>query len=467
MQEYSVRITRQHQAADPYFYLPFEVPEGVTRIDATLSYPKAEDCIIDLGALDPRATDYPTRQGFRGWSGGARDRFFVATDDATPGYIHGQIPPGRWKVMLGLYKIPEDGAQVRVTVDFDKSPRPIAPQPERTFPVRRQAGWYRGDLHCHTFHSDAAGSPELLHAAAQQAGLDFLAVADHNTITQRRYFHPHSSADLIFIRAMEITTAIGHANVFGVDAWIDFRMTKPEHAHTLARLVHESDGLLSVNHDKPTIPWDYDLPKIDCMEVWQSHWLAWNWVSLERYQQRLASGLKISAIGGSDFHQPARLMPEGPLVLARPTTVLYLNELSEDAVLGAMKSGHGYVTESPTGPHLELVANGQPMGSTVAGPVAAEALVRGAGGDRLLWLDASGIVSEQVIEADDWTGHYAGSPDRFLRTEIVAVASRETIVAEFRDAFAGKSLPWQLSEEDIARQTIRRAISNPIYCRAD
>ena len=37
----------------------------------------------------------------------------------------------------------------------------------------------------------------------------------------------------------------------------------------LERLVHERDGLLSVNHDKPTIPWDYELPRIDCMEVWQ------------------------------------------------------------------------------------------------------------------------------------------------------------------------------------------------------
>lgn len=467
MQEFSVRITREHRAADPYFYLPFAVSEGVTRIDATLSYPKSEKCIIDLGALDPRATDYPTSQGFRGWSGGARDRFFIATDDATPGYIHGELPPGQWKVMLGLYKVPEEGAEVRVTVEFDRSQRPIVPQPERRFPARKEAGWYRGDLHCHTFHSDAAGSPEMLHAAARQAGLDFLAVADHNTITQRRYFHSHSSADLVFVRAMEITTAVGHANVFGVDDWIDFRMTKPEHAHTLARLVHERGGLLSVNHDKPTIPWDYDLPKIDCMEVWQSHWLAWNWVSLERYQQRLASGLKISAIGGSDFHQPARLMPEGPLVLARPTTVLYMEELSEDAVLGAIKSGRGYVTESPTGPHLELTANGEPMGSSVSGPVVAEALVRGASGDRLLWLDASGIVGEEIIESDDWTGQYIGSPRHFLRTEIVAVASRETIVTEFRDALAGKSLPWQLSEEDLAMQTIRRAISNPLYCRLD
>jgi len=464
MLEFSARITRRDQAADPYFYVPFDVPEGVTRIDVTLSYPKSEQCIIDLGVLDPRATDYPTDQGFRGWSGGARDHFFVATDDATPGYIHGEIPSGRWKVMLGLYKVPEGGVDVLVIVDHDSSRRAIAPQPSRQFPVRKGAGWYRGDLHCHTFHSDAAGSPELLHAAARQAGLDFLAVADHNTITQRRYFHPHSSADLVFIRAMEITTAVGHANVFGVDDWIDFRMTRPEHAHTLERLVHERGGLLSINHDKPTIPWDYDLPKIDCMEVWQSHWLAWNWVSLERYQQRLASGLKISAIGGSDFHQPARLMPEGPLVLARPTTVLFLAELSEEAVLGAMKSGHGYVTEGPTGPHLELTANGQPMGSTVTGQVAAEALVRGAKGDKLLWLDASGIVGEQMIEADDWPGHYMGSPSIFLRAEIVAFASRDAIVAAFREALPGNSLPWQLSNDDLAQRTVRRAISNPVYC---
>ena len=53
-------------------------------------------------------------------------------------------------------------------------------------------------------------------------------------------------------------------------------------------------------------------------------------------------------------------MPEGPLVLARPTTVFWLEELSEDAILAAMKAGRGYVTESPTGPHLALTVNGQP-----------------------------------------------------------------------------------------------------------
>lgn len=464
MTSITVHVTRADQSANPYFYIPFDVPAGTTRIDVTLAYAKAEDCIIDLGAFDPRDTGYPTAEGFRGWSGGARDSFFIATDDATPGYIHGEIPPGRWNVILGLYKVPEAGADITVTIALDAASRALEPQPARTFPVRREAGWYRGDLHCHTFHSDARGGPELLHAAARQAGLDFLAIADHNTITQRRYFHPNSSPDLVFVRAMEVTTAIGHANVYGVDEWIDFRMTQGSDAHVLARLVHEKGGLLSINHDKPTIPWDYDFPEADCQEVWQSTWLAWNWVSLERYQNRLASGMRLSAIGGSDFHQPDRLMPEGPLVLARPTTVFWLPELSEEAILAAMKAGHGYVTESPTGPHLEIRAGDVVMGGEAAGLSSLEVTVRGAEGDRLVLIDATGTIAERQIAGADWTVTVPLDNVRtFIRAEIIAEASRDSLIEQFTAALEGRELPWQLKGADLATQPIRRALSNPIY----
>ncbi|MBJ7577810.1 CehA/McbA family metallohydrolase [Devosia sp. MC532] len=456
-------ITRADQERNPYYYIPYEVPAATSRIDVTLAYAKAEDAIIDLGAFDPRDTGYPTAAGFRGWSGGARDTYFIATDDATPGYIHGTIQPGTWTVVLGLYKVPLAGLDVTITITLDSSARPHAPQPARSFPVRQGAGWYRGDLHCHTFHSDARGAPELLHAAAKQAGLDFLAIADHNTITQRRYFHPQSSPDLVFIRGMEITTAVGHANVFGVDEWIDFRMTKPSDAHVLAKLVHEKGGLLSINHDKPTIPWDYDFPAADCQEVWQSTWLAWNWVALEKYQQRLASGLKLSAIGGSDFHQPDRLMPEGPLVLARPTTVFYLPELSENAVLAAMKSGYGYITESPTGPHLELRAGDSVMGGTCDAISEIEVTIRGAGGDTLSLIDASGEIASVTIESDEWNVTLPVSPKIFIRAEIIAKASRADLIESFKAALNGKELPWQLKGTDLESQPIRRALSNPIY----
>ena len=467
MKTITAHVTRADQAANPYYYIPFEVPAGTTRIDVTLSYAKAEDCIIDLGAFDPRDTGYPTAEGFRGWSGGARDRYFIATDDATPGYIHGEIQPGTWNVILGLYQVPEAGADVTVTIALDSAPRKLEPQPARSFPVRSEAGWYRGDLHCHTYHSDARGAPELLHAAAKQAGLDFLAIADHNTITQRRYFHPQSSPDLVFVRAMEVTTAVGHANIYGVDEWIDFRMTRPSDAHVLERLVHDRGGLLSINHDKPTIPWDYDFPAADCQEVWQSTWMAWNWVSLERYQNRLASGMKLSAIGGSDFHQPDRLLPEGPLVLARPTTVFFLPELSEDAVLAAMKSGHGYVTESPSGPHLEIRTGDIVMGGTASAITSIDAIVRGAAGDRLVLIDATGPLLDVEISGDDWSDRLAlPGVDTFIRAEIIAVASRPRMIAEFTAALDGRELPWQLKGGDLIEQPIRRALSNPIYVEA-
>ena len=463
----SVRVTPADQAANPYFYVPVRLPQGTTRIDVAMAYPKAADCIIDLGVLDPRATGFPSEHGFRGWSGGARDRFFVATDDATPGYIPGPMPAGTWTIILGLYKVPPAGVAVDLTIALDARPRMVVTLPDHPTPVRPGAGWYKGDLHCHTFHSDARGAPELLHAAARQAHLDFLAVADHNTISQRRYFFPQSSPDLVFVRAMEVTTSTGHANVFGVDDWVDFRMTRPTDSHVLAEVVHRKGGLLSINHDKPTIPWDYELPDIDAMEVWQSAWLAWNWASLARYDERLTAGRRISLIGGSDFHQPDRLMPEGPLVLARPTTVLWLPELSEDAVLDAIKTGNGYVTEAPDGPHLSFTANGRPMGSALgAGPVEVAAEVRGAVGDSLVWVDAGGSIAEETILDESWSPAFQFDSVRtFLRAEIVARAHREELVSQFTDALGGAPLPWGLSARDLQEQPIRRALSNPVYVK--
>ncbi|KGM34343.1 hypothetical protein P409_10675 [Inquilinus limosus MP06] len=459
----TVRVTPTEEAYRP---VPVEVPPGITRIDIAMAYAKADDCIIDLGLMDPHAGPFPSPAGFRGWSGGARDQVFVATDDATPGYVPGPIPAGTWTILLGLYRVPPGGAEVALTIRLDDAPRPVW-SPEPAAEIRHPApGWYRGDLHCHTHHSDAKGGPELLHEAARRAGLRFLAVTDHNTTTQRRYFAPRSTPELVFIRGEEITTAEGHANVFGAESWIDFRMTVPADAHRLAEAVRRAGGLLSINHDKPPIPWRHALPAVDCMEVWQSHWFAGNWISLARYDERLRAGRRISLIGGSDWHQPATLAPPGPLGLGRPTTALWLPELSEKAILKALRSGRGYVTEGPDGPHLAVTTGGVPMGGTrLGGPDwTVEAEVRGAAGDRLVWIDASGVVAEQEILAEDWIGRLTlPSPDRFLRAEIVAVASRSRLEAELLRALDGRSLPAAVTRQDIAAQPLRRALCNPIY----
>ena len=188
------------------------------------------------------------------------------------------------------------------------------------------------------------------------------------------------------------------------------------------------------------------------------------WVSLERWQQRLASGLRIAAIGGSDYHQPADLRPEGPLVLARPTTVLWLDNLSEDNVLAAMKAGRGYVTESPNGPHLAIKVDGIIMGGSTRKPSTCLAEIRGAKGDTLVWIDASGPFAEQEIHSDDCLAELAllnGDAQKFVRAEIVAKASRNRLIDELVGHFAGQEIPAKFAQRH--DQPIRRALSNPVY----
>lgn len=458
-----ISVPSREEADGNYAYVPIRVPEGVTRIDVAVDYDRSADCIIDIGMADPQIEAFPSRAGFRGWSGSARDRFFLARDDATPGYLPGPIPAGDWHLILGLYRVPASGAEIRLRVDFDTEARPLWEGLPGPLEVQRcQAGWYRGDLHCHCWHSDAAGSPETLHDAARQAGLDFLAVSDHNTISHRRYFLPRSTPVLLFLRALEVTTYDGHANAFGTEGWIDFRINGPDDVRAMADEVRRQGGVLSVNHDKPGLPWLHDWPDPDCMEVWQHPWLAHNWVSLDKWQSRLVAGDRLPAIGGSDWHQPFDLRSEGPYTLARPTTVLHLPELSEDAVLAAMRAGRGYITEAPDGPHLDLRIGEAWMGETASAADPVLVHVKGAGGDVLTLHDASGRIATIGIEGDDVTLRPKIAPRGFLRAEIVADGSRDRLLTEFRAAFPA-GLPWGLTEGIIAEQPLRRALSNPIW----
>jgi hypothetical protein len=110
-------FTQQDKAAGPYRSVPFDVPVGTTRIDIAITYNKQHDvCWLDLSLLDPTVTEFPSSTGLIGWSGGSRDTFFTATDDATPGYLYGPIVPGKWQILVGLSQIPEEGATGHFTI---------------------------------------------------------------------------------------------------------------------------------------------------------------------------------------------------------------------------------------------------------------------------------------------------------------------------------------------------------------
>ncbi|MGI9293870.1 MAG: CehA/McbA family metallohydrolase [Pseudomonadales bacterium] len=459
-------ITQVDKHASPFLEIPFHLPANVTRLDVSYEYITSNDCVLDIGLLDCSATAYPTRSGFRGWSGGARSSFFVATDAATPGYVAGPLPAGEWTLLLGLYKVPAEGVDVSLILTTDEAPRGVISLAEVASPRRQAMGWYRGDLHCHTFHSDARGSPDTLAQNARIQGLDFLAVTDHNTTTQWEYFGSASTEELVFIPGMEVTTYRGHANIFGLTEWIDFRLGGSADLRALVDEARRQGALLSINHDKEPLPWSYQYPAIDCLEVFHSHWLSGNDGILKRYDHLLAQGHRISLIGGSDYHQPEQLQPEGPFGLGKPTTVLWLPHLDIASVIDGLRLGHGYVTESPLGPHISFKANDQPMGSVIhaADSIDIELDVKRAAGDRLVWISDQGSIDEKVIPTDDWQCSLEiPTPQKFLRAEIVAERSRDRIIEELVRWYETKKDAHRSQQPLTAPPPIRRALSNPVY----
>src|SRR5258707_9631366 len=74
-----------------YIYAPFEIPPQIGQIEVSYHYDAAissdptltDGNTIDIGIFDPRGIEFMS-QGFRGWSGSARQQFYLAEDSATP-----------------------------------------------------------------------------------------------------------------------------------------------------------------------------------------------------------------------------------------------------------------------------------------------------------------------------------------------------------------------------------------------
>jgi len=464
MKEQTIRLeehVRAEQARrDPYIYLPFCVPQGARRIHVAYTYTDPVTApfgmgpgnTVDIGIFDSRGRDFLESQGFRGWSGGARSEFFIAEDDATPGYISGALFPGEWNVMLGLARLEPAGARYEVTVRIDAEEGGHAgildPQgAQESGTVARsavaapgQGQWLKGDLHCHTVHSDGLNTVREVVDHAVELGLDFLAVTDHNTNTHHPEMDALSGLPIVLIPGEEVTTYWGHANTWGLREWIEYRCANEDAMTGVREYLRRREALFSINHAKCIgPPWLFKgWEGFDCMEVWQAPWRFYNWESLEKWDGLLNRGNRVVAVGGSDVHSIPPAEPRHPHGLAEPTTWVYASEATEGGVLGAIRAGRIFITDSPRAPtHLALYADEdgdgrfeKMMGDNVSGgPVRFRVDVT-AGRERRLWIVADGEPVDIVpIEQDDarveftldMRGHryvraelrgYRGRPDR-------------------------------------------------------
>lgn len=407
-----ITLTGRFESADEmtYRHLSFDVPEGIRQLHLSVSYNARIGSsptlrggnTLDIGLFDARGAE-SGGDGFRGWSGSEKTEITIDRDWATPPYRAGAPQTGEWRLLLGAYKVAPEGLDFRADIWFDPgfeqepvdvvSIADIAVQP-RTPAL--EPGWVRGDLHCHSTHSDGDSPPEALLAKAKSLGFDFLGITDHNAPP----FSGQAPADgPLLVPGTEVTTYGGHWNVWGGNRWYDFREPTREAMAREIPLARQTAGLVSVNHPRPMGPdWEYglDLP-FQTLEVWNGPWMAFNAISLVVWDDLLQEGRRVPAIGGSDTHQ---LKGENGGFLPRPKlgepTVWVKPDgpLTVDSLLDALRRGRSFLSHSPDGPQLILDRKS---------PDTLRLHVGGANGDTLMLIGSTGVLESIVIDRDDWS----------------------------------------------------------------
>lgn len=334
-------ITRliTNEEMDRYLEVPFQVTSGMERIHVRIEVEAngPGDCVIDLGVKDAERV--------RGWSGGARTEFFIELEQATPGYIPGELVAGEWSVLLGTYRIPPAGCTVRVEVTC----------------TMNQGRWLKGDLHMHTVHSDGVLTVAENAKIMAELGCDFLAMTDHNTYSQNLAY-PRETG-VVMIPGMELTTNHGHANFLGAVRPIeDFRSVSSEQVQERIQEARNNGARIVLNHPHcPNCGWEWAWTvDYDWVEIWNGPWREANQQTLTWWHEQLCSGKRMVAVGGSDFHSQG-----GYVRHSMPTTWVYAASRTVNGVLDGIDTGRVFLSFSPEGPALELNAGPYHMGDVV------------------------------------------------------------------------------------------------------
>ncbi len=351
-----LRFTRTYSTSDQrrYFTLPFDVPQGMDKIELSYDYPRFEEKVMIEGTarIETNIIDlglYDEAGDLRGWSGSQRTKVVVSEADATPGYKRGPLRSGHWAVALGVYRV-ESSVTVEVVV--------------RLIPKSRIL--LVGDLHMHTVNSDGDYSTTEVIEYCRRAGLDFVALTDHNNTEQNREIGNPSG--ITVIPGMEYTNYRGHANFYfrGGRTALDVNPLSNTYGEMteVFRKAKETGTLISLNHPHCDVcPWEFGFEGLpyDMVELWNGPMKASDLRSVAWWHGRLSAGAKLPGVGGSDTH---RIEPNRSY--GCPSTFVHTESRSPEDILDALLAGRSFITASPIGPRLDLRVGDAGLGDEAA-----------------------------------------------------------------------------------------------------
>jgi hypothetical protein len=445
-----------------YVDVAFTVPAGTVEIQV-VHKDNSDSDILDWGVWSP--------EGFRGWGGGNTEDAVIGVAQSSRSYLPGPITPGTWTVAIGKALLDADGAHYTIDVICrDNATLPVKPK-ATPMPVVAGTGrrWYKGDFHVHSDESgDATATLDQISALARQRGLDFVNLSDHNTSSQLALAAEaqKSLTDFLFLRGAEITTYAGHGNAVGLDHYVDHRighmgrtiegvLSDVEAAGAIFIVNHPTldlgDNCLGCAWEHATTPWD----KVAGIEIITGKWDVVERLfvptAIAKWDELLAEGHRIAAIGGSDDHRAGMGTGITDTPLGSPTTLVLADELSEAAIMRGIEEGRTIVQlRGPDDPFVEMTINDDnegkdaEIGDTIsAATVDVAAHVTGGSGNFLqLWRDGERL--EQVeITSDDFRHTFSDDvgegKHRRYRLELINDANNRIVVTShiYVDGLAG------------------------------
>lgn len=296
--------------------------------------------------------------GARGTRHNNRDQSPIVSESwASPGYTPGPIESGEWLVEIDTARIlPPGNVKYTLTVTLSDVAVNSQARPSAAAVAPRGPGWYTGDLHGHSEHSDGHWSVADFIASGRDRGLDFVTLSDHNTVSGIAEAKSLAGDDLLVLGGVELTTFNGHCLALGTDEWVEWRikdgLTMSAHA---ARLMQSGMTFVIAHPMSRGHPWctgchwayaDVYPGPARLVEIWNSQWPGdKNELGLRLYQAWLSQGFRIMATAGTDIHGPEGA--NGRVGYNR----VYATELTETAILDALRLGHNVLT---AGPVLEM-----------------------------------------------------------------------------------------------------------------
>ncbi|WP_322904081.1 CehA/McbA family metallohydrolase [Paenibacillus campi] len=206
--------------------------------------------------------------------------------------------------------------------------------------------WIPAELHTHTFHSDGSQSLQELAQSAKQAGIEVIALTDHNTqsgLVDRDVVE--HDIGLRIIAGMEWTTFYGHMVTLGLQQYVDWRQVGQGDIEQGIRHVHEAGGIAGIAHPfrigSPICTgcyWEYPIhnwSQVDYIEVWSTLMPFMKQDSQRAFAlwtALLNEGHRLAATSGRDWH---RTLPDDA-----PAAITYIG-------LGSVTEEHSQYGSAP------------------------------------------------------------------------------------------------------------------------